>query len=266
MKLIYKGKTKNVFELENGNILLKFKDDVTGKDGVFDPGANEVGLSIKGIGNTNLKVTDYFFRKLSDAGFETHHVSSNLENGEMEVLNCKPFGKGIEVIFRNFAVGSFLRRYGLYAEEMMSLNDYVEVTLKDDKRQDPLITEDALIQLDILTKEELENMIFGIKAIKNANSNGVVLVKNEGTIGYGFGEVRRSWAVEKAIERAGENITDCVLASDGFFFEDTIELLKEHGVKAALSPGGSIHDKDVILLCDKYDMALVFTGTRHFKH
>lgn len=115
-------------------------------------------------------------------------------------------------------------------------------------------------------QEELDNMIFGIKAIKNANSNGVVLVKNEGTIGYGFGEVRRSWAVEKAIERAGEKIEGCVLASDGFFFEDTIELLHENGVKACLSPGGSIHDKDVIELCDKYDMALVFTGTRHFKH
>ncbi|MDO5027191.1 MAG: bifunctional phosphoribosylaminoimidazolecarboxamide formyltransferase/IMP cyclohydrolase [Tissierellia bacterium] len=116
------------------------------------------------------------------------------------------------------------------------------------------------------SKEEIDSMIFGMKAIKNANSNGVVLAKDNATVGYGFGEVRRSWAVEKAIERAGENIQDSVLASDAFFFEDTVELLHENNVKAAISPGGSIHDKAVIELCDKYDIALVFTSTRHFKH
>ncbi len=116
------------------------------------------------------------------------------------------------------------------------------------------------------SQEEIDNMIFGMKAIKNANSNGVVLAKDNGTVGYGFGEVRRSWAVEKAIERAGENIQGSVLASDAFFFEDTVELLHENNVKAAISPGGSIHDKAVIELCDKYDIALVFTSTRHFKH
>ena len=158
MNQIYKGKTKDVFSLENGNILLKFKDDVTGKDGVFDPGANEVGLKIDGIGNENLKVSTFFFEELKKNGIKTHHVSSDIENGEMEVLNCDVFGKGIEVIFRNYAVGSFIRRYGLYAEEMMPLKDYVEITLKDDDRQDPLITEDALVQLKILTHEEYESL------------------------------------------------------------------------------------------------------------
>lgn len=177
MNLIYKGKTKDVFELENGNILLKFKDDVTGKDGVFDPGANEIGLSIEGIGNTNLKVTDFFFSKLRKAGIETHHVSSDLVQGQMEVLKCKPFGKGIEVIFRNFAVGSFIRRYGLYAENMMPLNDYVEITLKDDIRQDPLITEDALIQLNILSKEEYDSLVSQTKKISNLITN---ILKDKG--------------------------------------------------------------------------------------
>lgn len=158
MNLIYKGKTKDVYSLENGNVLLKFKDDVTGKDGVFDPGENQVGLTIDGIGNENLKVSTFFFDKLREQGVKTHHVNSNLEKAEMEVLSCKPFGKGIEVIFRNYAVGSFIRRYGLYAEEMKPLKDYVEVTLKDDDRQDPLITEDALVQLEITTKEEYESL------------------------------------------------------------------------------------------------------------
>ena len=61
MKKIYEGKTKDVFDLENGNYLLKFKDDVTGVDGVFDPGANEVGLRIEGAGKAGLKLTKFFF-------------------------------------------------------------------------------------------------------------------------------------------------------------------------------------------------------------
>lgn len=158
MNLIYTGKTKDVYELENGNVLLKFKDDVTGKDGVFDPGENQIGLTIDGIGNENLKVSTFFFDELTRRGVKTHHVKSNIGQAEMEVLKCSPFGKGIEVIFRNYAVGSFIRRYGLYAEDMRPLKDYVEVTLKDDQRQDPLITEDALVQLDIATKEEYESL------------------------------------------------------------------------------------------------------------
>ena len=66
MDLIYKGKTKDIYALQNGNILMKFKDDVTGKDGVFDPGENQVGLSIEGAGNAGLKMTEFFFNKLNE--------------------------------------------------------------------------------------------------------------------------------------------------------------------------------------------------------
>ena len=62
MKLVYTGKTKNVFALENGNYLLKFKDDCTGKDGVFDPGENAVGLTIEGVGDVNLRMSIYLLR------------------------------------------------------------------------------------------------------------------------------------------------------------------------------------------------------------
>ena len=116
------------------------------------------------------------------------------------------------------------------------------------------------------SQKEMDDMIFGMKAVKHVSSNGVVLVKDEGTIGYGFGEVRRSWAVEKAIERAAGQLNGSVLASDAFFFKDTVELLHANGIKAAISPGGSIHDEAVIELCDQYEIALVFTKTRHFRH
>jgi len=116
------------------------------------------------------------------------------------------------------------------------------------------------------TPKEIEDMIFGMKAVKHISSNGVVLVKDEGTVGYGFGEVRRSWAVEKAIERGLGNLDGTVLASDAFFFEDTVELLHANGIKAAISPGGLMHDQAVIDLCNQYNLALVFTETRHFRH
>ena len=112
MKLIYTGKTKDVFALYNGNYLLKFKDDVTGENGVFDPGANTVGLSIAGVGDVNLRMSVYFFEKLKAAGIKTHYVRANLADTTMEVLPAKVFGKGLEVICRHRAVGSFFRRYG----------------------------------------------------------------------------------------------------------------------------------------------------------
>ncbi|MBU5257565.1 phosphoribosylaminoimidazolesuccinocarboxamide synthase [Tissierella praeacuta] len=154
MNLVYKGKTKDVYELQNGNYLLKFKDDVTGTDGVFDPGANTVGLSIEGVGKAGLRLTKFFFEKLNDMGIPTHYVDADIENATMTVLPAKMFGKGVEVICRYRAVGSFLRRYGMYAAEEQPLDAYVEVTLKDDDRNDPLITDEGLEMLGIMTKEE----------------------------------------------------------------------------------------------------------------
>ncbi len=156
MKKVYVGKTKDVFALDNGNYLLKFKDDVTGTDGVFDPGANTVGLSIEGVGNINLRMSVYFFEKLKEADIKTHYVSANLEDTTMEVLPAKVFGKGLEVICRHKAVGSFFRRYGDYIEEGADLHAYVEMTFKDDVREDPLVTRDGLIALGVMSGEQYD--------------------------------------------------------------------------------------------------------------
>lgn len=154
MKLVYTGKTKDVFELEDGNYLLKFKDDVTGENGVFDPGANTIGLTIEGVGKAGLRLTKFFYEKLNGLGIPTHFIDADLENGTMTVKKAAVFGKGLEVICRYRAVGSFLKRYGKYVEEGQHLDAFVEVTLKDDDRNDPPITEDALEMLGILSKEE----------------------------------------------------------------------------------------------------------------
>lgn len=153
-KLVYKGKTKDVYLLDGGNYLLKFKDDVTGSGGIFDPGANQVGLKMEGVGAINLRMSVYFFQKLEDAGIKTHYISANLKNNTMQVIPVEPFGKGLEVICRKKAVGSFLRRYGSYIKEGGNLDYYVEMTLKDDDKGDPLITEDALVQLGIMTSTQ----------------------------------------------------------------------------------------------------------------
>ena len=158
MKLIYTGKTKNVYELENNKYLLKFKDDVTGTDGVFDPGANTIGLSIEGMGMGGLRLTEFFFKRINEAGFPTHFVSADIEKAEMTVLPAKIFGKGIEVICRYRAVGSFLRRYGDYVTEGQALDGLVEVTLKDDDRGDPLITRDSLEAIGVLSGTEYETL------------------------------------------------------------------------------------------------------------
>ena len=158
MNLVYTGKTKDVFALENGNYLLKFKDDCTGKDGVFDPGENSVGLTIEGVGDVNLRMSIYFFEKINAAGIPTHFVSADLANTTMEVLPAKVFGKGLEVICRHKAVGSFIRRYGAYIEPGTDLPAYVETTLKDDEKGDPLITKDGLVALGIMTDAQYEDL------------------------------------------------------------------------------------------------------------
>jgi len=154
MELLYKGKTKDVYRLENGNIKLKFKDDVTGMDGKFDPGANTVGLTIDGAGLSGLKMTTYFFKKLHENEIPTHFIKEDIDEVSLEVKDAAMFGNGIEVICRYRAVGSFYRRYGAYCEEGQALDAFVEMTIKDDERGDPPISQDALVDLHILSREE----------------------------------------------------------------------------------------------------------------
>ena len=164
MEKLYTGKTKDVFGLENGNVLLKFKDDCTGKDGVFDPGENSVGLTIEGIGRANLETSVYYFELCKKAGIKTHYVAANVEDATMEVLAAENFGKaqggnGLEVICRLVATGSFIRRYGEYIKDGTVLEGgYVECTFKNDAKGDPLVTGEGLAALGIMTPAMFETM------------------------------------------------------------------------------------------------------------
>lgn len=158
MNLMYIGKTKDVYALENGDYLLQFKDNVTGENGVFDPGANTVGLVMEGSGRAGLSLTKFFFEKLKAANIPTHYIDADIQAATMTVAPAAVFGKGLEVICRYRAVGSFLRRYGMYAEEGQALDAFVEVTLKDDNRQDPPISMSALEMLGILSAQEYADL------------------------------------------------------------------------------------------------------------
>ena len=156
MKKIREGKTKIIYEAEGGNILLYFKDDVTGTGDVIDPGANEVIGKVEGKGNASLRLSKFFFEKLAKEGIPSHYIEADIKENRMLVRKAEPFGNGLEFICRKKAAGSFVRRYGRYIKEGEPLNYLVEITLKDDERQDPLITDDTLVALGLMTYEEIK--------------------------------------------------------------------------------------------------------------
>lgn len=116
------------------------------------------------------------------------------------------------------------------------------------------------------TEAELKELDFAWKVGKHISSNAMVVAKNGKAIGLGHGEVRRVWALEKALERSEFSLDGAVVASDGFFFADTIETLNEYNIKAVIQPGGSIQDEKVIEAANEFDISVLFTGMRHFKH
>jgi AICAR transformylase/IMP cyclohydrolase PurH len=122
------------------------------------------------------------------------------------------------------------------------------------------------------TQREQKDLVFSWYVCMNVRSNGVVLSKDNATIGIGTGQQDRVTAVQLALDKANmrghnELISGSVLASDGFFpFRDSIDLLGEHGVTACVQPGGSIQDKDVITACNEYGIAMAFTDERCFRH
>jgi len=117
------------------------------------------------------------------------------------------------------------------------------------------------------SEAELPDLFFAWKAVKGIKSNAIVISKDKTLLGMGAGQPSRVVSVELALKRAGDRAKDSVLASDAFFpFADGPELAIKHGVTAIIQPGGSVRDKEVIELADKHNVAMVFTGVRHFKH
>ena len=139
--------------------------------------------------------------------------------------------------------------------------------LVQDKNMDLFVEDLNIVTNEFPLESEIEDMIFAWKVAKHISSNGVVIAKDNATIGIGLGEVNRFWAVEEAIGRAGENVKASVLASDGFFpFKDSIEAIAKAGIACIIQPGGSIKDDEVVEEANRSKIKMVFTDIRHFRH
>lgn len=118
------------------------------------------------------------------------------------------------------------------------------------------------------TDEQMEDLYFAAKVVKHTRSNGIVLAKSKQTTGIGPGQTARVTALKNAIDHGDKDrIAGAVMASDGFFpFSDCVEIAHKAGITAIIQPGGSIRDQESIEACNRYGIAMVFTGMRHFKH
>ena len=117
------------------------------------------------------------------------------------------------------------------------------------------------------TDKEMEDLLFAWKAVKHTKSNAISVAKNKCLVANGPGQVNRIWPMENCIEHGGEKCQGAVVASDAFFpFDDVCTAAAKAGITAIIQPGGSIRDADSIKVCNDNDIAMIFTGMRHFKH
>ncbi|RDY23213.1 bifunctional phosphoribosylaminoimidazolecarboxamide formyltransferase/IMP cyclohydrolase PurH [Romboutsia maritimum] len=145
---------------------------------------------------------------------------------------------------------------------------YIDGKLLIQDKNNDLVNEYETVTEIEPTAQQLKDMEFGMKVVKNMKSNAIAIVKNNQTLALGCGQTSRIWALKNAIENNSEKeFTGAVLASDAFFpFDDCVTLANKYNIKAVVQPGGSMNDKDSINACNKYSMSMVFTGIRHFKH
>ena len=118
-----------------------------------------------------------------------------------------------------------------------------------------------------LRAEEIDGLIFAAKCVKVVKSNAIVITQARQTVGIGAGQMSRVDSVEIACRKAGYRTDGGILASDAFFpMPDSIEVAHEHKIRAIIQPGGSVKDSEVIAACDRFGIAMAFTGQRHFRH
>jgi phosphoribosylaminoimidazolecarboxamide formyltransferase/IMP cyclohydrolase len=138
------------------------------------------------------------------------------------------------------------------------------------QEKDPQVMEATDLTIVTRTKpnpEEIDEMLFAWRVLKHIKSNGILIAKDNATVGIGAGQVSRVDSVDIALRKAGERTQQAILASDAFFpFRDSIDLIAKTGISAIIQPGGSVRDEEVITACDEHGIAMVFTGKRCFKH
>lgn len=183
-------------------------------------------------------------------------IAPAFEPEALEILKTKKNLRLLEVDF------SGKTDFGLDMKKVSGGLLVQELDTKDFNKED----------LKVVTKrapseKEMQDLLFGWKVVKHVKSNAIVLAKDLVTVGIGAGQVNRIWPTEQSIAHAKDKAKGSVLASDAFFpFSDVAETAAKAGITAIIQPGGSLRDEDSIQVCDKYNVAMVFTGMRHFKH
>ncbi|MEA3506249.1 MAG: phosphoribosylaminoimidazolesuccinocarboxamide synthase [Elusimicrobiota bacterium] len=198
----FKGKTKIVSPESKDRLKLEFRDTILGQDGLPDSGGNEVIGFREGKGLNAMFLSEYFFRLLQSRGINTHYISSYPSTKSIMVKKTRVFGKGLEFICRRRAYGSFLRRYEDYVRKFQKLNYLVEITIKDDEKKDPLINNDTLVRLGIISKGDLKKskkLTKKVASIINFDlkEKGLELID----IKVEFGRIGRKLAVIDTINR-----------------------------------------------------------------
>ena len=118
-----------------------------------------------------------------------------------------------------------------------------------------------------VSSDLLADLEFAWRAVRAVKSNAILLAKNGAAVGVGMGQVNRVDSAKLAVDRAGDRANGAVAASDAFFpFADGLQILIDNGISAVVSPGGSVRDEEVIAAAKSANIALFFTGTRHFSH
>jgi len=198
MKIIYEGKTKTVLTNEaTGERFLLFKDSATGENGVFDPGSNTVGGSVSGKGKTGLAISKYFFELMESSGIPTQYLDADLEQGLMKVRGIDV--PKLEFVLRYFTAGSMCRRFTLKSGIPFD-PPYLEVTLKDDERGDPLISERLCIMKGLLNAGEYEKALAVLVRAGNVlraelKKFGLILIDFK--IEIGFDEQRKIYIADE---------------------------------------------------------------------
>jgi len=198
MKIVYEGKTKNVLlDDATGDYFLLFKDNATGENGVFDPGANTVGGSVSGKGKIGLAISKYFFEIMEVNGIPTHYLDADLEQGMMKVR--KVTVPSLEFVLRYFTAGSMCRRFTL--EKGIPFNPpYLEVTLKDDAQGDPLISERLCLMKGLLKEGEYTKALDFLVKVGNVLQKelkelGLTLIDFK--MEFGFDENRKIYIADE---------------------------------------------------------------------
>ena len=197
---------------------------------------------------TALEINQYFFEAVIAPDYEEAALETLKQKKNIRILKTLP-----------------IRRYDITGWDMKKIVGGMLIQERDTSIKS--MAECEVISQRQPSPQEVQDLDMAWKVAKHVKSNAIVYVKNAKTIGIGAGQMSRVDSVRLGAQKAQESLAGSVMASDAFFpFRDSVDLAQEYGVRAIVQPGGSIRDEEVIAAANEHDIAMIFTGMRHFRH